>query len=260
MPKKEREPCAFCPATANITAEHLWSDWASRLLGPRKYTIHRDMFDGRHLKWKSNALNEKAPVVCGTCNNGWMSDIEEATKNVIGDMVCTVDDKELDEADIVTIAAFLFLKAVICDHMHERTAPFYDFADRQLFRETRTIPNGVQMYLGSTPGIRGMFKCTTIYTAHSAGPGMEINVFSFGLGHFVAQLTGTKWRKKSKQKHALPPRLSQSINFATISLPIWPNPKPPVCWPPPLHMEGRALEHFVDRWKLLEWKNRIQTG
>lgn len=77
-PKKEL--CAFCPATANITGEHLWSDWASRVLGPRKYNLHREMPDGRVLRWATKGLNEKAPVVCGDCNNGWMSDIEGELK------------------------------------------------------------------------------------------------------------------------------------------------------------------------------------
>jgi hypothetical protein len=260
MPRKEREPCAFCPATANITGAHLWSDWASKLLSPRKYTIHRDLLDGGPiLQWKANALKEKAPVVCGHCNSEWMSDIENATKFVIGDMVKDGIDKQLGAKDIATIAAFLFLKAVVCDHMHENYAPFYDFEQRELFRRTLEIPLGVQMYLGSAAGIRGMFKCSTIRSAGNAGPGMEINVFSFVLGRLVAQLTGTRWMKKSRRKHAFPPRLSQSINFVRASIPIWPNPGIPVSWPPPLHMEGQALEQFVNRWGLLEWKRRISS-
>jgi hypothetical protein len=256
MGKVKREPCAFCPATANITGEHLWSDWASKLLAPRKYTFRREI-NGQIFQWERKVLDEKAPVVCGTCNSGWMSDIENRAKSVIADMVRDGTAKVLNALDIATIAVFAFLKAVICDHMNEQTNPFYSFQERQLFRITRAIPNGVQMHLASVPGIQGMFKGSTIYTALNAGPRFEVNVFTYGLGHFLVQVTGVRWMKKSRRKYALPPRLSQSIDFTSSSLPIWPDARVPISWPPPLYLAGEALQRFVNRWKDLEWKTRL---
>jgi hypothetical protein len=64
--------CAFCPSTAKLSGEHIWSDWMNALFpGKKKYLniIERTI-------WSSNALDWKAKVISEPCNNGWMSNIE----------------------------------------------------------------------------------------------------------------------------------------------------------------------------------------
>src|SRR5258708_7315465 len=99
MGKERREPCAFCPGTAGITGEHLWSAWAGRMFGERRYTITRKEPDGRVLTWTLPELNAKTKVVCGDCNNGWMSELETQVKPIIGEMVCSGAETTLPAQD-----------------------------------------------------------------------------------------------------------------------------------------------------------------
>jgi hypothetical protein len=252
MNKRDREPCAFCPASANITGEHLWSDWAGKMLGERRYTFTRKELDGSVLTWKQDGLNSKANVVCDDCNNGWMSQLETKTKAVAGDMVCKCTPTILEDRDIATIAAFGFLKAVVADHMHENRPPFYTFEERQLFRRTLAVPSGVQMWLASMPVVHGIFKQMTIYPPQNTPRRFELNVFSYGLGHLVIQVAGCRWKKKAYRRHAAPPVLTQALEWYPHSIPFWPWDGNPVSWPAAGHLGHEDIDTFVQRWTNLE--------
>jgi hypothetical protein len=104
--------CGFCPEIAGITGEHLWPGWFGKKLGRRKYVISEVQQDGSvnyRPKW---ALNQKAYVVCGKCNNGWMSDLENKTKKVTNGMSLYGSPVTLGAHEIALIAANSFKGAV----------------------------------------------------------------------------------------------------------------------------------------------------
>jgi hypothetical protein len=252
MAEESREPCAFCPATANITGEHIWSAWAGKMFGAKHYTFTRKELDGNVLTWKNQKLNPKGNVVCSECNSGWMNLLEDKTKAVIKDMVVNCTPTTLHDSDIETIAAFGFLKAVIGDHMHSNFPPFYTFEERQSFRRTLSIPNGVQMWLASMPIQRGLFKSLSIEAPLGTPRRFALNVFTYGLGHLVIQAAGCRWKKKASRRHAPPPRLTPSIQWSDCSIPFWPNTQTPILWPPNAHLGAGAVDEFVLRWTNLE--------
>jgi hypothetical protein len=254
MGKKEKEPCAFCPATAEITGEHIWSDWAGKLFGTHKFVFTRKESDGSVVTWEHNALHLKAKVVCRTCNNEWMSELENKTKSLIADMVCNCTPATLNGEAIATIAALGFLKCVVADHMSETTKPFYTSAERQSFRRTLAIPDGVQMWLASTLRLRGLFKGFIVQTPLNTPQRFGLNTFTYGLGHLVIQIVGCRWMKKAVRRHAEPPCLTQAIHWARVSIPFWPHNGSPVSWPPNAHLGNRALEQFMDRWAKVVWR------
>lgn len=106
MDKKVREPGAFCPETAGITGEHLWSAWAGRMFEERRYTITSKEPDGRVLTWTLPELNAKTRVVCGDCNGGWMGDLENQVKPSIGEMIYNCTQTTLNAKDIAALAVW----------------------------------------------------------------------------------------------------------------------------------------------------------
>src|SRR5260370_12410263 len=251
MRKEVREPCAFCPETADITGEHIWSAWAGRMFGERRYTITRKELDGRVRAWKRPHLGPKTNVVCGNCNNGWMSDLETRVKPIIGDMVCKCNETTLHDKDIATIAVWAYTKAIVAEHSHNNRKPFFTFAERQLFRQTLSIPNGVQIWLASMPVQHGLFKSYVIETPLNAPRRFELNVFTYGLGHFVIQAVTARWNKKALRWHTPPPVLTQAIEWDSCSIPFWPRSGAPISWPPAGHMSHQVVDAFVQRWTQL---------
>jgi hypothetical protein len=251
MGRQTREPCAFCPETADITGEHLWSAWAGKMFGERRYTITRKEADGRVRIWKLPNLSEKTNVVCGDCNNGWMSDLETRVKPIIAEMVSKCAATTLHDKDIATIAVWAYTKAIVAEHSHNNRKPFFAFAERQLFRQTLSVPNGVQMWLASLPVQQGLFKSHVVETPLNTPGRFELNVFTYGLGHLVIQVVTSRWAKKALRRHANPPVLTQAVEWNSCSIPLWPSTAASVSWPPNGHLGHQIVDAFVQRWTQL---------
>jgi hypothetical protein len=182
-----------------------------------------------------------------------MSELETKVKLIIGDMADKCADTILYDKDIATVAAWAYTKAIVAEHSHSNRKPFFTFAERQLFRETLSIPKDVQMWLASMPIRRGLFKSYVVETTLDTPRRFEINVFTYGLGHFVIQVVSARWNKKALRRHAPPPKLTPGPVWNDVSIPFWPNDGTPVSWPPAAHLGDNAVQQFVERWKHLEF-------
>jgi hypothetical protein len=241
--------CAFCGARANITGEHLWSKWFSNMVGPRIYTVVRKDSEGEAKTWKSGKLDPKSNVVCGKCNNGWMSELESNAKSVIQGMVVSGQQAKLGSRDITTIAEFAFLKAVIADHSHDNRGPFFSVSEREIFRETLALPAGFQMWLASLPIQHGIFKSFYAAAPQNTPGRFEINAFTYGLGHLVIQVSTCRWTKKRNRRFASPPRLTQDKEWNQISISAFPVEGESISWPPSAHLGREHIDEFAQRWK-----------
>jgi hypothetical protein len=244
--------CAFCSETDNLTGEHLWSAWIGRALGKRRYTFIRKEKDGSVRKWHRAELNEKAKVVCGHCNNGWMSDLETSTKVFLNDMVFHCSSTVLQPRQIVLLAAVAFKNTVVADHMHDNHPPFFSLRERRRFMRNLTIPSAIQMWLASASTQGGLFKCGYIASPVGASDGFEINHFTHGVGHVVVQVVASRWKKKSLRRHTPPPILTQAPEWNPVSIPFWPSDGKPINLPPIMHLGDEIIDKFVQRWTKLE--------
>src|SRR5882672_4728774 len=107
MPKE----CAFCPATAKMTAEHVWSDWMNALFPGEK--IFRNQTDlENEIVWSGSELDWTVKVVCEDCNTGWMSRMEEFhAKPSMSDLIVGKLDIPIPQSRANSIALFAFKTA-----------------------------------------------------------------------------------------------------------------------------------------------------
>lgn len=118
--------CPFCGETGIRSAEHVWAQWMHDTPGaiellrethgervPREYSKLKRDEDGRYryalgdlgpmARWLPNV---KVPV-CRACNGGWMSQLEQCVKSILGPFV--LEGKRplrLSSDDLTTIAAW----------------------------------------------------------------------------------------------------------------------------------------------------------
>lgn len=77
--------CAFCGTRKKLTREHVWPQWAARLLeqyGP--FLVTRGAG-----QWEAPKVDVKARAVCEECNSGWMSRLEERTAPILSQLILT---------------------------------------------------------------------------------------------------------------------------------------------------------------------------
>jgi len=184
-----------------------------------------------------------------------MSKVETQTKPIIQDMILRGSATGLKPPDLAKIAVFAFLKAVVADHMHDNRPPFFTFSERHSFAEGLTIPVGVQMWLASTVGTRGLFKSYTTESVGNNSRSLKIQAFTYGLGHFVVQMTVFRWKKIIFRRQRVPslPPLTQHGIWDSLAISFWPLNGTIIHWPPPKSLPDDSIDTFAKRWTKLEW-------
>lgn len=195
--------------------------------------------------WASNALDLTTKVVCESCNNGWMSDIEsQHAKPSIGPLLEGKVDIPITQSHARSIALFAFKTAVICDHMR-RGDRFFPRATRYLFKEKSEIPATVQMwfagYLGRSEG-----ASLTIYHNVPDPNGFQLYVCTYLIGYFVFQVLATSmptsWFVRPHE-----------TTFKNLAVPFWPSVPGSFMWPPKtVLMKATEFQKFAGRWKFID--------
>jgi len=158
IPKKFQftRKCIFCEANNANSREHFYSEWMHDLLplGPQgSYT--GEIID-EHPKTRQVSRHEKRikpgelytkkmKVVCGTCNNEWMSGVEEAVKPLLVPIIMG-EAITLNAGQLKLVAQWASLKTIVCEH-DNRGTEITPQADRTAFMAEGVIPHYFNIYL-----------------------------------------------------------------------------------------------------------------
>lgn len=244
--------CAFCPHTAKLSAEHIVSDWINDLFpGKKKFSLKTAQ--GVDTEWTSNSLDWRAKVVCETCNNTWMSEIENNhAKPALTDLIIGNTDIAFTESRARSITFSAFKTGVILDHSQRDRQPFFSRRIRYAFRDTstyqltlmfgraRTFQDPAETFIPATkqerchlkiillPPIRLSFMCLR---------GL-LDIFCF---QFVAV----------KQIVAVP--FAPNLRFDNLAVPIWPRLHTGYLWPERVALRNKQqFEVFAERWRKID--------
>jgi len=236
-----REACAFCPSTAKLSGEHVWSQWMNALFPGEKNFLN--ILDGKN--WSANELNWTAKVVCEPCNNGWMSDIEsQHAQPAMTDLIAGKVDIPIPQSRANSIALFAFKTTVVIEHLNRRrTGRFFPREVRHRFRQTRNIPPNINMWMaGYLPPGQG--RCTTIYHELPDPGTLELYVCTYAIGRFVFQVVAE--RKPSSFA------LSPVAGFEHLAVPFYPRIPDGFVWPPEAVLKTvKDYDFFAVRWSRL---------
>lgn len=240
--------CAFCPQTAKLSAEHLWSRWIRDLFPAKKFIFIQRNQAGKALKtWYSPKIDLTTKVVCKRCNESWMSAIEnEHAKPAMSDLILGNKVLTVSQSRANSIALFAFKTAVIVDHMR-RKETFFPRSVRHDFARSLTIPPDVQMWLaGFLPGASGRFNSSYSDLSIDARSHLELYVCTYAVGHFVFQVVAAR--------HAGIPSFSPRAGFEHLGIPFWPTIPEGVAWPPPNVLRTWIeFEQFSERWGAIQF-------
>jgi hypothetical protein len=221
--------CPFCIQEAKLSGEHLWSAWIGRILGKSGYAFRqRDSQGNIANQWKSAGLDLTAKAVCESCNNGWMSDLEESTKPILADIIMSGTKPRLDSAQRQIIAQFAFKNAVIADCTAKGRNPFFTTAARRKFKESLVIPGGIQMWLShyrDPNGQSGFFlsRYHMLRGRNNPSNGFELYAFTFTAGFLALQVVASRWTNPLLIARYDEPVVTQDDIWNKVSVPFWPS-------------------------------------
>jgi len=192
--------------------------------------------------WSAPKLDWKANVVCESCNNEWMSEIEcQHGKPALSDLIIGKSNVPIDASRARSIALFAFKTAVVFNHIARNREPFFERSVRHEFRKSLTIPTNVSMWLTKfAPRSWGAVNTTYHEGSPTSDTGLEIYVCTYAVEHLVIQIVCHRERGIW--------RVVIEDSFPTI--PFWPNLSDGLIWPPTTSLQTvDDFRAFADRWR-----------
>jgi hypothetical protein len=241
--------CAFCPVVAKLTGEHVWSDWMNAFLSSRRFVFEKKEISKpqKTLTWEMAGLDLKTNVVCGPCNSGWMSRIDnDEAKPAIGPLLIDLTVRRISIHRQISIAIFGFKTCVVGDYIGTDGTPVFTREERYAFHETLMIPSGIFMWIGALRGTnKGIFTTRHLKTEARSENDLGLYVFTFSAGHFVMQLACARWATGDPNRQF--PILQQNPVWDSRMIPFYP-PTGAIQWPPPECLTHNSLDELTNRW------------
>ncbi len=146
---RELDRCVFCDGT-ETTEEHLIADWAHRAFARKRKpdSSLRGAFVGPdQLRVAPGDSMHTAKVVCRACNNGWLSQTDNAAARVMRPLIRGEREVDLDRTGQDAVAAWLYKSALIFDAAdHGYDGPLATL--RPIFKKSRLAGPGCTIYVG----------------------------------------------------------------------------------------------------------------
>lgn len=142
--------CRFCGATdRKITNEHVWPEWLADFLPgmPPLGQAERWSSGVGHERFRQPFLSATVRVFCEECNSGWMSDLENVAKPIVGPMV-TGQALELDAAAQEIVANWVALKGLVAVQTSKVEQPIPEYHYGRVHHFRGAPPNTMRVWIG----------------------------------------------------------------------------------------------------------------
>ncbi len=220
----------------------------NRLFPFEKLTFQQVTPDGEVLKqWHAPELNLKANVVCKTCNETWMSDIEEQhARPAMADLILGKRVGAIGQKRARNIALFAFKTSVVVNHALPMEEECFEVEQRYAFRESRTIPPNVAMwFFGCAPEVSGSLRSYNVTFTDKHGPTLKLNVCTFSIAQFGFQVVAGK--------SSTFPQVESVPMHPDLTVPFYPVLREQVSWPRAVVLGGEAFDGFHARWNKVKF-------
>ena len=234
--------CIFCGG-GPVTKEHVWSE---RILQRFKTTsVVAERTGTTPLRYTSRTIKLTISVVCRTCNNGWMSAIENAVMQVLIPMIGG-EPTILDAERQLVLARWTTLKAMVFEHALSlpESEIYWSGGERSAFRNEPHVPPGeetvvrIAAYSGNRLAIgkAGATKMGTIAGENIGPPGTRATL---AIGRAVLQIESHRWKDfTGRTGWWWPPKFGDRSEW------IWPIQHSEVRWPTAAPLDDAALASF----------------
>jgi hypothetical protein len=245
--------CLFCGARPT-TLEHVYPAWLRDALPSGGLFRTTDAVN--QPMWEQTTFDVTTRVACGTCNNGWMSDLESAVKPLLTNAIVYGEAVSLSVADQRRIAlwaiktAFVleaYRKGKTVDHVPEWH--FRGMPRTRASTENADPPSGISVVIFgrqleiAPEGIEHFTVSRSVGIARRDPPNDSVGyVATFAVGYVGFQIFGVDVQAGGLPNIWYGPWVTER----TITL--WPPLGHPVRWPPALVMSTADLLRLADLW------------
>jgi hypothetical protein len=138
--------CIFCDSMG-ITKEHMWADWLRKYI-PRQLQNHATSFAKYHPDIIERAIvtrtgdphSRRIKCVCGNCNNGWMSQIQESAKPYIIPLLRGIPVAFSRNSQTI-LATWITMMVMVAEHLNTEMVSISAEERRQFSADQKPLLN-----------------------------------------------------------------------------------------------------------------------
>jgi hypothetical protein len=256
--------CIFC-GSGKLSKEHIWPSWANSLLAPKspvnrietRLAVSPGDTSPREVYRRDvpePTIDKQIRIVCEPCNNGWMSRIEQACKDVITSLILG-KPVTLDVISQRLVVNWAVLKLIVCEQ-NDPTNLVTTPEIRTAFKDGRTIPTRARVYIARCG--QGGWESSVWRHADTIGardqprPGsMNVQAMTLGIGELLVHMV-----------HSTTPVFEPALDHRKSGLveQIWPTDKAVIIWPPKRRLtpaEASRIAHTLQRMNSIPGFDRL---
>jgi hypothetical protein len=251
---KPAKVCIFCGAP-KVTGEHIWPHWSAPLFDKGPSPNVTEQFQTNHhgqrlssevRKRQGHVAAKKIYAVCGPCNNGWMSRLEEVTKPHLL-ALSNAESVRLDANAQSAVTHWVTLKMMVGEHSR-RDHHVFTQSHRTAFMERGIVPSPLQIwmfrcgggvwrssYMRITRAIE-MVRATDVHRAADFGHGPP-NAHSIAIGFNELFIYAN---------FTVLPRLTLDLEAGVFGVRLWPPTGTALSWPPAMTLDAGAATGIAE--------------
>lgn len=249
-------PCIFCDKESG-SEEHLWPDWIHRFI--REHGIDLGglrVQEGTSPEIIDDDLEKTINTVCHTCNNTWMSRIEDKNRSRFMLMLQNTPFT-IDLGGMKILTEWAVKTAMVQDSIHTRIGNeiYYTREERVAMRERLEIPARTRVRVGSLDGFH-LGSHGTDFTIEATttdrgkvriGTGCANTIY---MGYFVTQVVTEHIYPEYQALGILEIQPPAGISDSRL-VQIYPKVRKKAEWPPPAFTNGgpNGIGYLLHRWR-----------
>lgn len=241
-------PCVF-RGRSPVTNEHVFPRWLNRYLGgSRRQLLEQARYgeNGFDLVYPSMGIDFRVRKVCAQCNNGWLSDLEAESIDVLHPLVSGLERQLVSLREQRQIAVWATKTAMVMDQT--QAAPLLPTRQLARMRIQRAIPRGTRVWMGACDEL---FPIVTSHTVRIDHEPLDEPEAPWPVGYYAPMKIGHLCL------YAYFPGVDVVIQHPAIYhialARIWPRRGGSIAWPPPGRpSDGAGFEELADAlWREL---------
>lgn len=222
--------CMFCREKAS-TREDAWPLWLMKRF-PVSSTARIDAErSGRNLgKWSTAKPKLQVKRLCRSCNNGWMSRLENEAKPAL---VSILDDepKELDASDQTTLARWAVKTAMVLDAVDSNRPWFYSEDERQLMRVALALPKRTSVWIAKCVDQPNVYSAAKDLWTTPGDDGIHAFATTMAFGSLALQVVSIRTPAAIPENIAVTYDVREGLWDQTL-VQVWPTSQNSRAWPP----------------------------
>lgn len=221
--------CIFCHKKAS-TKEDAWPLWLMDQF-PTSRTSYMDAERGGQKLGSWPVAKPKLPVkwICATCNNGWMSSLENKAKPILESIL---NDKLniIDALCQSTLARWAVKTAIVLECLNPDRTMFYSDVERQLMGAAQSLPPRTSVWIAKCINQPNIYSAARdLRTTHDDN-GIHAYATTMAFGSLAFQIISIKTPATIPENVTLTYDVTEGPWGQTL-LQVWPSIQESMEWP-----------------------------